>query len=141
MVTLAYCRPVNNSVIEEARPGNSFPPLLTNEYADFQHVEIDSDRQWSREEECALVTLRRQGKTFQEIASRLRRKEFAVACKYLDIVPLPSMDGRRPNPVTPEPVAKEELSVCVMWIGYHPSSLKRWIYRYTEFHYESESGF
>lgn len=127
--------------MEEIRPENTLPPLLTDEYADLQRFELDSDRQWSREEEWVLVTLRRQGKTFQEIASRLCRKEFAVACKYLDIVPLPSTDGRRPNPVTPKPAVKEELSVCVLWIGYDPSSLKRWIYRHMEFHYESESGF
>jgi hypothetical protein len=91
------------------------------ELVDFSQSQLDPDRPWSQNEEFTLITLRKQEKSFTEIAERLRRKEFQVVCKYLDIVPLPRSDSV-PNPSSREPAMKEEISIYVLWVAYDPTS-------------------
>jgi hypothetical protein len=53
-------------------------------------------RTWTRGEESLLIEWREQGKSFVEIGAALGRTDLVVACKYLELVPLPEseLDGR-----------------------------------------------
>ena len=53
-------------------------------------------RTWTRVEESLLIEWREQGKSFVEIGAALGRTDLVVACKYLELVPLPECesDGR-----------------------------------------------
>lgn len=64
------------------------------------------DGDWTSEEESLLLQMRTQGMLFDEIACALKRSEYAVASKYLKLVPLPgvrSRADRQPEPLTNPP--------------------------------------
>jgi hypothetical protein len=119
---------------------NSSPKLL-----DLSQCKLDPERPWNRDEEHTLITLRKQKKTFAEIATRLRRKELQVVCKYIDIVPLRS-SGFTADQRSPQLETREEISVYILWVGYDSSSVDGnqggWrVYGYLEIHCETENGF
>ena len=51
------------------------------------------NRAWTRMEESLLIEWREQGKSFVEIGAVLGRTDLAVACKYLELVPLPESES------------------------------------------------
>jgi hypothetical protein len=63
---------------------SSFHPSLI----DF-NVDAERADSWSTADESGLLAMRRQGMSFAEIAGAMNRTELSVACKYLDLVPLP----------------------------------------------------
>ena len=51
------------------------------------------NRPWTRVEESLLIEWRAQGKSFVEIGDALGRTDLVVACKYLELVPLPESES------------------------------------------------
>ena len=51
------------------------------------------NREWTGVEESLLIEWREQGKSFVEIGAALGRTDLVVACKYLELVPLPESES------------------------------------------------
>ena len=122
-----------------ARAGTS-PELL-----DGAQIQLDYNRPWNQDEEYALVSLRKEKKTFAEITRKLGREELQVACKYVDLVPLPS-SSRTIDPPNSELITTERLLICIAWVGYECTGVNGnegvWkVFGYVEIHCESQNGF
>lgn len=91
------------TVMQRHSSGTNRPAEMEDDSKD----QVTLDRPWTKEEESILILLRKQKKSFVEIARNLGREEFDVASKYVEIVPLPrsaSAKKRGPiNQVYPEP--------------------------------------
>jgi hypothetical protein len=131
--------------------GRSLRASSASELKDDSKIGVDTDGAWTLEEERILVSMRKQKKSFAEIAGKLRKKELQVACKYVNMVSLPRAEsgGRRESApqAPPESAVMYGLSLYILWIGYEAAaenSVNRggWrVYGYCEVHCESKDAF
>ena len=77
---------------------------------------LSLDRPWTKEDENILISLRKQKKSFAEIARNLGRKEFDVASKYVEIVPLPrSTSAKKRGPVNQVYSESSRMLFYILW--------------------------